>query len=347
MRRPRLAVLASAAALVLGCGSSSGASPVLDVGTAADDGGGSPTLVDTSDASGPALALAVSTASTSVCPGQCVDLSVQASGGVAPYTYAWSPAPAGSASAATVSVCPTATTTYQVTVTDASGRSATELATANATATTTATVSVPATCAADSGPGDAAPARPAQDAGVIVVPSTVDLWLAGQPDGASLVYAGYATDVAPTNSPVEVPVVGGSTLTFAATGSTSYTGGICFAPSPDGGCTLTPTSTSPTNGLSDLAAPLNALIGVFLDDRVPVGQAPPALTATGPNDFTSLSPLLKQTFFIGDGLTGTGTGAVQRFVVPQGATRLFLASSDVVGGNQNNAGQFTVAISVQ
>jgi hypothetical protein len=90
---------------------------------------------------------------------------------------------------------------------------------------------------------------------------------------------------------------------------------------------------------------MNALLGVFLDASVPGGQAPASLDASGSNDFTTLAPLLRQVFFIGDGLTGTGTGAVQRFTVPAGATRLALGSSDALGGNSNNTGQFNVTVS--
>ena len=35
-----------------------------------------------------------------------------------------------------------------------------------------------------------------------------------------------------------------------------------------------------------------------------------------------------QSFFVGDGLTGTGTGTVQRFVIPEGATALYLGFAD-------------------
>ena len=45
-------------------------------------------------------------------------------------------------------------------------------------------------------------------------------------------------------------------------------------------------------------------------------------------------------FFIGDGLTGNGTGAVQQFVVPTGATRLFLGIADAVGFNDVNHGYY-------
>jgi hypothetical protein len=178
----------------------------------------------------------------------------------------------------------------------------------------------------------------------VVVPGTADIWLAGQPDGSMLPYVDGSADTAPASSPVDVPVVGGSTLTFLASGGTSYTGGLCVGSSPDGGCTVLLSSLGPANGLSSLAAPMNALLGVFLDDSVPSGQPPTPLDASGSNDFATLAPLLRQVFFIGDGLTGTGTGAVQRFTVPAGATRLALASSDATGGNSNNTGQFNVTV---
>lgn len=72
--------------------------------------------------------------------------------------------------------------------------------------------------------------------------------------------------------------------------------------------------------------------GVFLADGVPTGSAPAALDFRNVNkggmgiDFTSLSPVLNQVFFIGDGKTGGG--ATQDFVVPVGATRLFVGSLD-------------------
>lgn len=73
------------------------------------------------------------------------------------------------------------------------------------------------------------------------------------------------------------------------------------------------------------------LVGVFLNSSEPVDPAPPILdfrsSALGTN-FTTLSPVLGQTFFVGDGLNGTGTGEVQRFAVPPMAARLFLGFAD-------------------
>ena len=94
------------------------------------------------------------------------------------------------------------------------------------------------------------------------------------------------------------------------------------------------------------------LAGVFLNDTEPSGAAPARLdfssTALGTN-FASLSPSLNQTFFIGDGLTGTGSGSKQLFFIPDTATRLFLGfidGTDFKGDPtfySNNDGSFTVS----
>ena len=96
------------------------------------------------------------------------------------------------------------------------------------------------------------------------------------------------------------------------------------------------------------------LAGLFLDDSVPAGTAPARLdfssTALGTN-FSSLSPLLNQTFFIGDGLTATGSGLQQQFSVPDTATRLFLGfidGADFQGDPtfySNNDGSFVATFS--
>ena len=156
-------------------------------------------------------------------------------------------------------------------------------------------------------------------------------------------------DAAPAQSPVLVTsfvIVPGSGVTFTVTGSVDNTG----APpslSPDGSGLF---STSSNNGIAGATWPINALVGVFLDASQPDSTAAPAgLDFSGcgvGTSFTTLSPALKQAFFIGDGLTGTGTGSVQNFVVPAGATRLFLGTSDGVGWF-NNVGTFSVLIGVQ
>jgi len=73
------------------------------------------------------------------------------------------------------------------------------------------------------------------------------------------------------------------------------------------------------------------LAAVFLDDSEPADPAPARLDfsvlALG-DMFSSLSPQLRQVFFVGDGLTGTGGGATQVFAVPATATRVYFGFAD-------------------
>ena len=98
------------------------------------------------------------------------------------------------------------------------------------------------------------------------------------------------------------------------------------------------------------------LAGVFLTDADPVSLTAPASldfssTALG-RSFSFLAPELQQTFYIGDGLTGEGSGATQSFLVPDGATRLFLGIVDgayFVGGPDyydNNVGSFSATFEI-
>lgn len=97
------------------------------------------------------------------------------------------------------------------------------------------------------------------------------------------------------------------------------------------------------------------LSGVFTSGSVPQAPAPAALNFSGSyggsplgTAFANLSPLLNQTFFVGDGLTGTGTGLAQAFAVPDTATHLYLGIVDggyFVGAPDyydNNRGSFAV-----
>jgi hypothetical protein len=98
------------------------------------------------------------------------------------------------------------------------------------------------------------------------------------------------------------------------------------------------------NGISDINAPANALLGVFLSNALPTASAAPGkldFSAGGIGvDFLTLSPVLQQLFFIGDGMTSLM--ALQSFIAPTGSTRLFLGTMDGFGWF-NNAGQFTVS----
>jgi hypothetical protein len=164
------------------------------------------------------------------------------------------------------------------------------------------------------------------DVAILLVPATANLWLAGQPNGTTLL-----GDSAPAQSPVNAGVtfLAGSTVTFNAPVGTGD-----FA-APDGGASLSQTAHF---GLSGIAANSGALIGVFINNSVPsdANPAPASLdfSASGlTRDFTTLSPGLNQVFFIGDGKTSGNI--VQQFTVPTGATRLFLGNLDSSAWNAN------------
>ncbi len=125
---------------------------------------------------------------------------------------------------------------------------------------------------------------------------------------------------------------------------------------PDGLMAATSTSSNTGAGsISGITAPgAGYLVGVFVAAGGPSGAAPAPLNFTtgSGTSFTSLSPLLDQTFFIGDGRTGDGTGSQQLFNVPTGAGDLYLGISDANGYNGSpgaygdNFGAYTVSYSL-
>jgi hypothetical protein len=185
------------------------------------------------------------------------------------------------------------------------------------------------------------------NSGSVTVQSTTDIWLAGQPDGSSL-SGRFGTDTAPANSPLLLSgVTGGATFTFSASGSSSVDGSNFGG--PDGAPAYPDESgfgVGPANGIGTYKGPASALIGVFLDASTPAGTGGPAsVDYTDPSvtGAAAFSPLLNQIFFIGDGLTGTGTGSTQVFTAPDGATRLFLADADSLGSSVGNVGSLAVS----
>jgi hypothetical protein len=87
------------------------------------------------------------------------------------------------------------------------------------------------------------------------------------------------------------------------------------------------------------------MVGVFLGPDEPADPAPARLDfgSTGVGmSFPALAPEIAQVFFIGDGVTGPGTGDQQVFYIPAAATRLFLGFADAVqfGNPQDPPGSY-------
>ena len=127
-------------------------------------------------------------------------------------------------------------------------------------------------------------------------------------------------DTAPAQSPTAVAGLGltnGGALTFVVTGSVDYGGGTP-SDSPDGqtaSAGFYATQHDVENGMGGYIAPANALVGIFLGTGQPdLTSAPASLNFTGTGgigtSFTTLTPQLKQVFFIGDGTSWVGKPAV-------------------------------------
>ncbi|MGD0463284.1 MAG: TadG family pilus assembly protein [Tepidisphaeraceae bacterium] len=106
------------------------------------------------------------------------------------------------------------------------------------------------------------------------------------------------------------------------------------------------TTSGSEHGISNIAVPINSIVGVFLDNNVPdnAGTVPAGkdYSTQTERDYLSVEPDLRQTFYVGAGQTSLGDQ--QTIIVPPGATRLFLGTMD---GHEwsNNLGGFNATIS--
>lgn len=183
----------------------------------------------------------------------------------------------------------------------------------------------------------------------VSVPATSNIYGAGH----SAPVASCDTTIGPGTTPVLVALPGQAVAVefVDVSGSVLYCPTCGPANGPDG-LVASGLALDPLAGISGIVSQtrIRFFEGVFLTDAEPVDPAPSALSFSD-YSFASLSPAIAQHFYVGDGLTGTGSGNVQRFMVPPGATRLFLGFSDgfapCVGAYSDNTGgvQATVQIS--
>lgn len=174
------------------------------------------------------------------------------------------------------------------------------------------------------------------------VPGTANPYLAGMPEGTRSSHG----DMAPRNSPALISLPPGSAaVAFEADGRVAHGPIDQHRHEPPGGSEFTRHESGAENGISDLQAPYNSLVGVFLSEDRPDQSAAPAqlkLRRAG-RDIVKVSPQLRQLFYIGTGRTKSG--AIRSFAVPRGATRLFLGVMDGYEWN-NNDGEFGVTITL-
>lgn len=177
----------------------------------------------------------------------------------------------------------------------------------------------------------------------VSVPGTANPYLAGMPDGSTA----PPTDSAPLQSPVEVSGLNlgaGGVLQFTGVSGAISRGPGCVANcSPLDGNEFWDHTPGSQNGISEIRAPIESLVGIFLTDSAPNLSVSPAKLdfQTLGLDSASLSPELQQVFFIGNGMTSGGS--VQEFSIPAQATRFFLGAMDGYEWS-NNSGTITAGV---
>jgi len=171
------------------------------------------------------------------------------------------------------------------------------------------------------------PVQPSQ----LVVPGTANPYRADRANTPG-------TDPLDGTTPPSIAVAPGEVLRFTATGQTRHGPTEPYTPSPDGG-QLAAAAYGAVGSISSWNLPIDSLVGVFTG---PAMGTPPSPSNVG-TSFSSLSPELGQVFFVGDGLTGTHSGAQQLFEVPTGAAQLYLANLDGYEWG-NNSGAFSVKV---
>jgi hypothetical protein len=180
-----------------------------------------------------------------------------------------------------------------------------------------------------------------------------DPWLAGMPAGSNASGNDYAGPPPTGQSPLQisVPVVPGSYVEFRNVDGLARHGPTLADSGADGAIGTEPYTThreGAQNGIGDVRMPINAMVGVFLDDTQPnYSPAPTAMrdySTAAERDKPIYNDLQKkQPFFIGDGKTPGGS--YQRFLVPPGVTRLYVGIMDGYEW-MNNVGKFSARVQV-
>lgn len=191
-------------------------------------------------------------------------------------------------------------------------------------------------------------ARDGGETAPVSIPSRANLHLSGMPNGTTTSWGDDIGDATPYQV-TSIPVTPGEWISFTNfSGTSSILPGQCGYYGAAGNPAMplnhgenwngSPNNPGPENGIADAVIPASAVTGLFLSDDVPSTNSPPAIVDwTQPSQankaaYHAIEP--QQPFMIGNGMTSGG--AVKKFRVPQGATRMFLSVWD--GVQQNNNG---------
>lgn len=163
---------------------------------------------------------------------------------------------------------------------------------------------------------------------------SANIFAAGQISTASLGGGALPTEM------ILVPGVGRSMQVGNVTGTTKNT--VSSSNWGPDGFSFNVVNINPAPGISGLyAGRAMALLGVFIDNTMPMVDSPPTIDFTSETgisrNFFSLAPTTGQVFLIGDGWASVSDQ--QKFFVPDNAGRLFIGFADA-GGFQGNPSNF-------
>ncbi|MEO5881189.1 MAG: PEP-CTERM sorting domain-containing protein [Caldimonas sp.] len=200
----------------------------------------------------------------------------------------------------------------------------------------------------------------------VTVDGSDAIWLAGRTDivipaadqpwpGGLLRHGGPTPEEILETVPSFLSVVAGDVIKALdpAVGGISFFNGFGAPLFGPGGNGASGSSLTSFGGISSYIGPQGPLVGVFLSDAIPSAGAPAGLDFSPAGlgiDFLSLSPLLGQIFYIGDGKTAGGD--FQSFIAPVGATRVFFGIPDgfgfggAPGAYDDNDGSYAIRIGV-
>jgi hypothetical protein len=182
------------------------------------------------------------------------------------------------------------------------------------------------------------------------VPGNANIWGAGH--AVPPAPGGDGAGVLPPMQTFEARA--GQVLTFTDVAGQVACSNTAPLNGPDGGPCVGSTDISAYGGISGIKhnGKTMFMVGVFLDGNEPGGTAPATLDFSNNTDFANFAPLIGQIFYIGDGLTGTNTGNVQRFFIPPTATRFYMGFTDAPnahgapGGYGDNPGSLTASFDI-
>lgn len=167
----------------------------------------------------------------------------------------------------------------------------------------------------------------------IRVSGSSSIQMAGQPPGLPQ-FSGQIGLYTPTNSPSQVllPLVARQALRIVATGSVAGSG-------PNGKIGADQLTPQFDTGVSPVYVWPGTLVGVFVGDSITPTRPESVAFRDAREMPATFEPKFQQAFPIGTGYLNDGT--VRQYIVPFGATRLFLASA----GTGKESGSFTVVVS--